>query len=591
VDAFCLHALIGEVRQSLHGTRIARVLQPDRWGLVLVFDRGHGSAALLLSVKPRAPGLHLLSRWGKVSSNPSRASNLLAARMTGARIEAIEQVGLDRIVALHLSSATPAAGDLTLYVEMLGPRGNIVLVDRRSGALVGQLRPRSAESGRPASGPAMRDRPPIDPGRADPMIIGEEAFLALLGPQLANGVAPSRALMKCLTGFGPTMAAELAARGGVSPRAPADDQARALWRSFQDLRARVASGAFEPRLLIGERGQAIGVSAFSLVTVPADRQIPFATMLEAVRAYHANREAVAELETLRAGLCRSLKAAIARAERLRARLHEDSVAYGQADLHARKGQLLLAARAVVHRGVRVVELPDHADPLQRSIRIDLDPARSLEANAERYFTLHRKAKRGAAIVRERLREATDRLKRLERLSALAVQAHAVSELRQIEAELASISRLPAIRRSSGSRRRAVDGPEPRRFCSSDGLPILVGRSGLGNDHLTWRLARPHDLWLHAQGVSGSHVLVRLEKRTGVPPRTLHEAAQIAAYYSRARGQVKVPVDYALRKYLRKPKRAAPGVVLVAREKTIVVTPDAGVVRRLHPGGSDSRREP
>jgi predicted ribosome quality control (RQC) complex YloA/Tae2 family protein len=128
------------------------------------------------------------------------------------------------------------------------------------------------------------------------------------------------------------------------------------------------------------------------------------------------------------------------------------------------------------------------------------------------------------------------------------------------------------------------------FHSSDGLRILVGKSGAGNDHLTWRLARSHDLWLHAQGIPGSHVLVRLEKGKQPPPRTLREAAQLAAYYSRARGQVKVPVEYALRKYLRKPKAAAPGAVLVTQEKTILVRPDPDLVRRLHPAREEPHAE-
>ncbi len=122
------------------------------------------------------------------------------------------------------------------------------------------------------------------------------------------------------------------------------------------------------------------------------------------------------------------------------------------------------------------------------------------------------------------------------------------------------------------------------------MMILVGKNGPGNDHLTWRLARSYDLWLHAQGIPGSHVVVRLQKGKSAPPRTLQEAAQIAAYYSRARGQVKVPVDYALRKYLRKPKAAAPGVVLLTQEKTIVVRPDRDLVRRLHPSKTDLRAE-
>ena len=166
----------------------------------------------------------------------------------------------------------------------------------------------------------------------------------------------------------------------------------------------------------------------------------------------------------------------------------------------------------------------------------------------------------------------------------------MEELKRVESALAPLARRPPARDRARSDSRKSEGPEPRAFRSSDGLPILVGRNGPGNDHLTWRLARSHDLWLHAQGVPGSHVLVRLEKGKPPPPRTLREAAQIAAYYSRARGQVKVPVDYVLRKYLRKPKAAAPGVVLLTQEKTIVVRPGPDLIRRLHPARADSRIE-
>jgi len=113
----------------------------------------------------------------------------------------------------------------------------------------------------------------------------------------------------------------------------------------------------------------------------------------------------------------------------------------------------------------------------------------------------------------------------------------------------------------------------------------VGRSGAGNEYLTWKLARPHDLWLHAQGFPGSHVLVRLPgKDAPLPQRTLREAAALAAYYSQARGQGKVEVAYTFRKYLKRAKGARPGKVLLTHEKAILVSPDPGLVKRLaqHP---------
>ncbi|MFI5341445.1 MAG: NFACT RNA binding domain-containing protein, partial [Candidatus Methylomirabilales bacterium] len=144
-------------------------------------------------------------------------------------------------------------------------------------------------------------------------------------------------------------------------------------------------------------------------------------------------------------------------------------------------------------------------------------------------------------------------------------------------------RQEALRRPKSPRpeRGEKGGPQPRRFVSSDGFPILVGRDNEGNDHLTLHLSRSEDLWLHVQDYAGSHVVVRVQKRTGgIPRRTLIQAAQLAAYYSQARDHGKVAVSYTLKKYVRKPRKAKPGLVTITQEKTIVVTPDKALVSQL-----------
>jgi predicted ribosome quality control (RQC) complex YloA/Tae2 family protein len=388
--------------------------------------------------------------------------------------------------------------------------------------------------------------------------------------------------MGCFTGLSPIMVADLIARARLSPHASTIEQARSLWKPFAELIGRVSKDEFEPRVLLGDDGETRRLAAFPLVTVPPERQVAYATMSDAVAAYRGARAAVIAREAARTALLRRLRGEIARVTRLSARLEEEAAHYREPDLYARKGQLLLANRSAIRRGERVIALADHGHPNGRTVEIELDPSRSIEENARRYFALHRKAKRGAEIVRVRLAETAARLEKLGDQFAEAQEAMSLEGLQRIEAALGPIRRRPATGEKRRASARHAEGPEPRVFNSSDGLTILVGRSGTGNDHLTWRLARPHDLWLHTQGFPGSHVVVRLEKGKQAPPRTLREAAQIAAHYSRARGEVKVPVDYALRKYLRKPRAGAPGVVLLSREKTVVVQPDPGLVRRLHP---------
>jgi len=590
MDAFCLQAMIQEAQAVLLEAKISRVVQPDRWSLLLVFQRGRGPGGLLLSVKPGALRFELISPPRDLPRVPSRFSDVVSSRLKGALVEVIEQVGLERIVAVHLKDAAQPEVTMTLYAEMLGPRGNFVLVDRTSGKILDRLRSSSRSEEDQVSGRGELYRPLLDRGRIDPRSVGEDEFVELVGPRLAEGVEPARVLITCFTGFGPVMATDLVARAGFPPNISPVKQARSLWKPFFGLIERVAAGRFEPRLLVGDTGLPSGLAAFPLVSVPVDRQVAYSTMSEAAHDYHAGRGVVSDHEALRASLLRRLKAAITRAERLSAKLAQESASYGQADLHARRGQLLLANRAVIRRGERMVELTDHADPMQRIVQIELDPSCSLEDNAKRYFSLHRKAKRGAELVSRRSVEVASRLAKLRDLVRRTEATKELEELQHIESALTPLARrLPPQERRPSDNRRS-EGPEPRTFRSSDGLPILVGKSGPGNDRLTWRLARSHDLWLHVQGGPGSHVVVRLNKGKQAPPRTLREAAQLAAYYSRARGQVKVPVDYALRKYLRKPKAVAPGLVLLSQEKTIVVRPDRDLVRRLHPSKRDSDTE-
>ena len=123
-------------------------------------------------------------------------------------------------------------------------------------------------------------------------------------------------------------------------------------------------------------------------------------------------------------------------------------------------------------------------------------------------------------------------------------------------------------------------PGTRRYVSSDGFEILVGRAARDNDHLTFKIARPNDLWLHTADYGGSHVVVRNSTRKDVPHRTIIEAAQLAAKFSQARKDPKVDVHYTERKFVSKMKGAAPGLVRMSRFKNITVEPREAIERML-----------
>ena len=245
----------------------------------------------------------------------------------------------------------------------------------------------------------------------------------------------------------------------------------------------------------------------------------------------------------------------------------------------RKGELLRVYRERIGRGLAEVTVPDYYAETGRPLTIALDPALSVDANAERYFKQARKVKRGLPVIERRLSETEGELKEWESALERVIQAETAEAVDRAKTAH-RLERLEPPPLKPPPRDEGAARCEPRRYLSTDGREILVGRSSAGNEHLTFRLARPHDLWLHVEGYGGSHVVVRNPKGQTVPPRTLREAAMLAAFFSKARNAGKVPVHYTAARFVRRAKRAKPGTVLITQEKTIVVRPDPAAVAGL-----------
>ena len=259
----------------------------------------------------------------------------------------------------------------------------------------------------------------------------------------------------------------------------------------------------------------------------------------------------------------------------------------------RLGEILLANFGKVRRGASRVGLPDpFADSHRAPVEIDLDPALSPDENAARLFQKAKKGERGERLADERLTETRKSLSELYELRREALLIAPLDALGKVTSFLAGAKIDLSARgdvRETHLGRQAVAAPRagrpgrgtpgahkslrPRTYVTSDGWEVWVGRNNADNDLITHRLSNPHDLWFHVVGVPGSHVILRRPTRDSKPkPTTLVEAAQIAAFFSKARKQTRVPVIYTERKFVSKPRRAKPGQAICTREREILVRP-------------------
>lgn len=275
-----------------------------------------------------------------------------------------------------------------------------------------------------------------------------------------------------------------------------------------------------------------------------------------------------------------------RREKLLENLKRDLERHGDADEHKRAGDLLLANVATAAReGARVL-LTDYFAEDAPTIEIEIDESRTLPEEAAARFARYAKAKRAAEEIARRMEEVEKERDALEEKSAELSRIVAAEDYDSLEDfdEKSGASSKTRVAKSEG-RRAAGKGKADetsacaRRYLSSDGYEILVGRGARANEQLTFRVARSQDLWLHAADYPGSHVVVRKKtKGDDVPHRTLVEAAQMAALFSRAGKDAKVAVHYTERKYVSKIKGAAHGLVRLASFKTIMVEPKIDLER-------------
>jgi predicted ribosome quality control (RQC) complex YloA/Tae2 family protein len=253
------------------------------------------------------------------------------------------------------------------------------------------------------------------------------------------------------------------------------------------------------------------------------------------------------------------------------------------------GELLKAELRRIVRGMASIEVVDYYSPGLERITLALDPRISPQENVETWFRRARKCRRALEFLTERQARIAVELATLEQASARLDAAGTLDEIHTLEADLAPL--LVAKEQRAGTRRKVEAGPQgPRRFSSVDGIPILVGRNAIGNDRLTFRLARGNDLFLHVAGRPGAHVIVRSRPGESVPLTTMLDAAQLALWYSlpeRSGGALhqgaRADIDYTQVKHVMKPRGAKPGAVLLRNHKTLHIELDAERIENLRAG--------
>jgi predicted ribosome quality control (RQC) complex YloA/Tae2 family protein len=558
-DSLALAAVAREI-QAWQRARFAGVRQTSPDEVVVSLRTGDAVRHLLCSIHPRLARIHF-TRPPEQTERLSPFGLLLRSRLVEARLEGVEQPPFERIIRLRLSALE---GPVWLVAEIMGRHSNLILTDDR--VVIGALKVVTAR---------MSPRRPVLPGRpyAAPPVdrpTPDALTPSLVEAMLAGDLPLSRRIAQAVQGVSPMLAHEIAVRAGLDPQMPAEAAAGAASRILDVLREiaqDVSRGAFTP-VLYAEGDRVVAFAPFPMRAFEGLARIPVETMSEALDRYY--REAgdrgsiVTPLDERRAALRRQVAGALDKREAAVQESREALSASSAADRYRVMGELLLTYAHQARRGESVLRVPDHTAG-GTEIAIPLDPALTPSQNAQRYFRRYAKSRAAVRAIPARIAVLEGEARALGDALVQIDAAASPDDVWEIHADLAH-SRLIG----RGPRGRPAARTGARRFPAPGGGVILVGRSSRENDRVTFREAGQDDLWFHARGIAGAHVIL---KAGGRPDEaSIIAAAQIAAYYSEGRAGGQVAVDCVARKHLRKPRGAAPGAVTYTGERTLLVAP-------------------
>ena len=568
-----LTRLAVEWASTLVGTRLEALRQEsgDRYRLRLVAEDGH--LTLVISLDTNVPWIgEAVRRFDGRRWSPDPFTVATAQALVGRRLERIVKEPSERSLRLDFGDGRGLA------IELAPHHPNLVLLEVE-GTVATSARSRRDVQERLTPGRTWRARG-FSAARYDPFPADAEAIDAVFSAGAARGETPAETARRQLTGVGST-AVELLLDEQLATGRSLGTVLRSRLDSVLQGAAEILIEAPEDPSRAPDRGESAAASLRLLPWRPDTTRegrslFALPRPAETVSLFHEAAEGAARIRMRIGTLGGILRAQLDRTENGERKVRESLRSFDDPDRHRRMGEALLAGLHVARRSGEVVIVPDPYDAEGPGIVIPAPPQKSLAQVADDLFRLQRRSRRGLAAASARAETLAQRRSRLEGLLALLGRtqnaAGAVTLEAAMRAEGLPVGLVGPTRAAHEAARLA--GPRlegVRMITSAGGWMILVGRSGPDNDRLTFKVAAPDDIWLHAAGVHGAHVVIRNpERRATVPAATIAEAAGLALWFSDARSEATGDVHWTRRKNVRRARGGTSGMVVLKRFETVRV---------------------
>ena len=544
-DGFFLHHMTEELRQELLYGRIQKINQPFEQELVLQIRSNRQNHKLLLSAHPVFGRIQLTNTSFENPAVPNTFIMVMRKYLQGATIESIEQIDNDRVLEISVSNKNEIGDNVaaTLIIEIMGKHSNIILMDKASGNIIEAIKHVGfSQNSYRTILPGSSYVTPPQTDKRNPFTISDEKLFEILHTEDLS----ARSLQNLFQGLGRDTAAELSQR-------LTSDKLK-IFRAFftSSTQATLTSKSFTPILF-------------------ADSQKKFPSLSQLLDAFYQDKAERDRVNQQASELIHRVENELEKNRKKLKKQEQELVATENAEEFRQKGELLTTFLHQVPNNQDQVELDNYYT--SEKITIVLDKALTPNQNAQRYFKKYQKLKEAVKHLTGLIEETKETIQYLESVETALSQAN-LTEIAEIREELIQTGFIRRRQREKIQKRK-----KPEKYLSTDGQTvILVGRNNLQNDELTFKMAKKEELWFHAKDIPGSHVVITGNLQPSDEVKT--DAAELAAYFSKARLSNLVQVDMIEVKKLNKPTGGKPGFVTYTGQKTLRVTPDEAKIKSM-----------
>lgn len=538
-DGFFLHHLTKELQDELLYGRIQKVNQPFEHELVLTIRNNRKNYKLLLSAHPVFGRVQITKTDFQNPQTPNTFTMIMRKYLQGAVIESLEQIDNDRILEIAFSNKNEIGDNVkvTLVVEIMGKHSNIILIDKAESKIIESIKHIgfSQNSYRTILPGSTYIAPPKTDAK-NPFTVSDEKLFEILQTE---DLAP-RHLQKLFQGLGRDTAENLSAQ-------LSDDKIKQFRAFFaRDVQPNMTDKSFAPVLFDN-----------------SNKEKTFDSLSELLDVFYQDKAERDRVNQQSSDLIHRVQTELDKNIKKLKKQGKELQATENAEEFRQKGELLTTYLSMVPNNQDQVELDNYYT--NEKITIALDKSLTPNQNAQRYFKKYQKLKEAVKHLTGLIEETKHTITYLESVETSLSHA-SISDIADIREELVETG---FVKRRTKDKRHKRKKPE--QYLASDGKTIImVGRNNLQNDELTFKMAKKGELWFHAKDIPGSHVLIKDNLNPSDEVKT--DAAELAAYYSKARLSNLIQVDMIEAKKLNKPTGAKPGFVTYTGQKTLRVTP-------------------